>query len=827
MHRSTSLKRLHLVTWLSLVVERAGRAFWPVWTAAFGCYAFLAFAGGLPFIPKLAAFVFSLVLISGALVVGLIRFRWPRKSEVLQRLDDMLPDRPLTALSDRQAAGIEDQGSVAVWNEHLRRMADLAELARAPAPEFALAERDRLALRCSAAAAFLLAVIFAPLPSIEFDQAEIPGAARASSRVSGYEAWIEPPSYTRLPGIYLNDRPDEIPIEVPEQSVVTVRLDAEQGGCAVAQDVGTGGAGSGLVRIQIQDAGMLRLSGSDCEDRSWIIRPFADEAPQIQLAGPLETGLMGTLRQPLSLRDDFGIGSVTAGISLRLDTLDRRHGLEVEPEVAAGQLIPIPLPFGGPRTEFDTEFSADFSNHPWAGLPVSLEFRALDNAGRDASLNIDLEALPGRVYLDPLARAFTEQRRDLLWSQRNSVRVAAITRALTNRPAEPTPDYTAYLLSRTAARMIEDSGNVAEAADLLWWAAQRSEERDLANAREQMRRAAEMLQDAIRRGADPDEIARLSELYRHAADRFLSELRRAAEAMSERENEMAGELLSGLEARELAQADIQRMMQQLEQLLAEGRNEEAEQLLNELREALENAVAQRAPGGRTGDGIEGSLAGFSGTLQQQQGLADEAFRDLEEQRRREGVGQSEGNVGGSGGLGSGSDHFGLGSGQAQSPRADGGSLGERQEDLRRTLRRQMHGLSELGSEGRVAMNEFETAARAMTRARDHLNDSEFEAALEEQFAAMQALADGIRSLQRQSEGGEDNLYGGPPGSGETLSDPFGRRSRPGISVGAHILPEEAALRRSQEVRGEIRRRIGEPDRPASEREYLMRLLERR
>ena len=829
------LRRPLLLTAFAMAAERGARAFWPAWTAALGSYAFLAFAGGLPALAHNAALAASALLIAVTLLAGIFRFRWPRPDETRRRLDETLPGRPLATLTDALAVGNSDPGSVAVWNVHLQRMAETALAARAPAPDPQLAARDRFAVRHMALTAFALAVVFAPVPSAQFQQGLAVAEARAGSG-PGFDAWVEPPAYTRLPGIYLNDVADGETVSAPEFSLLTVRTYGDPEDCAIAQNVGTEANAPDEVdphrrQISLQTDGEMRTGGPGCESRSWKFHPYGNAVPEIRLAGPMETGIMGQLRQPLELEDDFGIAGLSVAVELDLDRLERRHGLSAAPGRSDFPPVAVPLPFGGSTAAFTMEFSADFSVHPWVGLPVTLNFTAEDDAGARGSLALRLDRLPGMIFLDPLAAALAEQRRDLLWNGNNAGRVSDIVRALTHRPMDSQPDLAAYLLARTAARELEgkaaDSAG-GEAAELLWRAALHSEETDLLSIREQMRRAGQMLENAIRDGRPLDEIARLAELYRQATDRFMQELQRTAEAFADRGGEMPDSLQPGQNAREIPESEIRRMMRELEKLLAEGRHAEAEQLLNALREILENTTASVADGSPRGTGMQRSVTDFSSTLERQQGLADEAFRELEEWRRMTGAGRSEGNIGGSGGIGVGQDHFGQGAVRPGAADPSAGTLAGRQETLRQSLRMQMRSLTRRGSEGRSAMDDFEAAARAMTRARNNLRTGEYGSALEDQQAAMQNLADGIRSLLQETEDGQNSGYGGPPGSGFTETDPFGRRisGRSGAGFGDQLVPSEIAAQRSRELRDEIRRRTGEAGRPDAEREYLLRLLGR-
>ncbi len=70
---------------------------------------------------------------------------------------------------------------------------------------------------------------------------------------------------------------------------------------------------------------------------------------------------------------------------------------------------------------------------------------------------------------------------------------------------------------------------------------------------------------------------------------------------------------------------------------------------------------------------------------------------------------------------------------------------------------------------------------------------------------------------------------GQPGQGESSNngrDPLGRpdrTNRPDLGLSVKV-PDEIDIQRAREVLDELRRRLGEPQRPAVELDYLERLI---
>jgi tetratricopeptide (TPR) repeat protein len=228
---------------------------------------------------------------------------------------------------------------------------------------------------------------------------------------------------------------------------------------------------------------------------------------------------------------------------------------------------------------------------------------------------------------------------------------------------------------RSAVDYIEarlDQGLDAEArdelADRLWALALLIEEGELANARERLRRAQEMLDQAMRDGASPDEIAELMEELREAMRDYI---RMLAEQPRERGEADPGETM------QVTGDQIQELMNRIQELMEEGRMDEAAELMAQLNALLENLQVTEGQG-EGGEPMPGSEAmeGLGDTLSEQQDLADDTFRELQEQfgrGERSGEGEGEGENG------------------------QGQSLAQRQQDLRERLRDQQ--LQSLPGEG--------------------------------------------------------------------------------------------------------------------------------
>ena len=860
-------------TRLGMVAEQVVRAFWPFWTAIFLVLAPLMM--GWQDLAPLEVFwggaVISVVALVATLIWGIRQFRLPTTDQAVDRVDAALPGRPIAAVADTQAIGSGDAASEAVWQAHMARMADRTKLARAVEPDLRISNRDPYGLRFIALLFFVAALLFGSL----FRISSVGGIVAGSdpSLVTGpvWEAWVEPPAYTGKPSIYLNDIPAG-PLRVPTGSEVTLRLYGEVGALTVAETVSgrvddVGAASDAQQQFVITQSGTLTIAGPT--PTTWEVTAIADEPPIVDLTGPIESDAMGELSQPFAAFDDYGVTFGAATITLDLAAVDRRHGLTIDPDPIASLVLDLPMPFRGNRADFDDFLIDNLSEHPLANLPVTMQLSVTDDAAQTGVSQAEPMILPGRRFFQPFARAVIEQRRDLMWSKANVVRVNQILRAVSNRPEGLFSNETTYLRLRTIIRRLDnmaefgmtDDGQ-AEIVKALWDLAIQLEDGRLADARERLRRAQERLSEAMRNGASDEEIAELMQELREATDDYLRMLAQEAEP-----NDGTDQADNGQDGEPMSMDELQALMDRIEELMQEGRMAEAQELMEQLNQMMEN---MRVTQGEGGDGPpspgEQSMQDLSDTLREQEELSDDSFSELQEQFNPGEPGQqpqpgqqgqegdqgqspdgSEGQQGQNGsqqgqegqqgqGQGVGEDaQSGQQRGDGAGGEADERSLAQRQEALREELRRQRDGLPGLpGESGDIARRSLERAEGAMEGAEDALRDGDLAEAIDQQAEALDALRNGMRELgqalaeNQNSEPGQGTEQGeasGRPEQGQR--DPLGREMGNTGQLGTdqELLGGVDINRRAEELLDEIRRRSAEQNRPEIERDYLRRLLD--
>jgi len=852
-------RALRLTRW-GLWWEASIRAFWPLLTLA-GCGVAalsLGLVEALPVALQRITLWGLAGLLLAALLWGLWRFRRPRREDAWARLDESLPGRPLTALRDTPALGTDG----ALWQAHLAQMAARAAAARPVPPDAQLTRRDPFALRLAGLTAAVMALLFGSAGNLGQGLAALAplrpltGVEPTAPTGPGWEGWAEPPPYTRKPTLYLNAQPQGAVLDLPKGSTISLRLYGDTD--AVTQDIGTPLPTEGqdrAPRFRVEQNGSLTIAGTRFDIS---VRP--DAAPSVTLGPAAERRADGRLVQTFAASDDYGVTEGQAHITLDLDRVPRRFGLATPPEPRDELRVALPLP--GVRPQVEGQLSADLKKHPWANLPVRLELRVTDGIGQTGSSSQLTMDLPGRRFFDPLAAALIELRRDLLWSRQNAPQAARLLRAILWQPQDLADPATLRDLRAVSVGLAADPMTDLQRdalAEGLWRIAEQIEDGGLADALERMRRAQERLSQAMKRGASADEIRELMEELRRATDDYLDRLAEQGENdPSDRFNRGPAQMLSG--------DQIQQMMDDIQRLMNEGRMAEAQALLDQFNRMMENMQVRRTEGEGQGESSSDRMAR---TLREQQDLADRTFRQMQDDWMglgepspdQGGAGQEGGEQAGEDGAAGGGDPGPGGAGAE-----DGGSEGapgsgsqasrdpqdmaDEQSILRDDLGMQRGLLPERGSEqGDAAGQAMDRAGRAMQQAERALRQGDMAEAMDRQAEAIESLREGIRALGRGDrragpEGGEDgqgqgqqaDAPSGQPGEGQARDsrstqrrDPLGRALQGlggGIATDDSLGGLEDGDTRARELQDEIRRRLGDRDRPQIERDYLDRLIDR-
>jgi len=434
----------------------------------------------------------------------------------------------------------------------------------------------------------------------------------------------------------------------------------------------------------------------------------------------------------------------------------------------------------------------------------------------------------------------------------DKVRVAHALEALMIAPDSFGTSAGVYLGLRVALDRLnaaQGDDDLIEVAGLLWQMAELIENGDLSAAERDLRAAEKELREAMQRGAGEDEIRKLAENLHAAMDKFLQQL-----AAQQSESNPPGDPASRYgEGRLIRPGDLQRMVGDMQAMLRSGDTANAQKMLEQLQDVLENLrFARPRQQNPRAQELSRALDELGRLSQDQQDLRDETYKSGQEERLlqrgpREDAelppGLTFGDVFGQPSTGrfSQSDQGSGQIGQSKSgknPPAGQSSAAEfakRQKALRGRVEKLQGRLKEAASgDLEAARDEMITAENALGRGPRGNG-----AAVEAQGRAVEALREGAQKLAESmrgqgedtSPGGEDEGQGAPGQFGaEGGDDPLGRPA--GRDNGYANFPtgyDPAAAspaERARRVLEELRRRIGEPARPREEMDYLERLLRR-
>lgn len=826
MHRSADADRpdVNPVPRLRLSAARATlfwEALWPrLWpaVAVLGVFAALVLFDVLPALPPwvhlalLAAFGLGFLL---ALWFGLKGFTPPGPEAAERRLerDSGLQHRPLSALRDLQASGTSDPGSRALWHIHHERLRRAAHRWRLRLPAPGLAARDRVGARGLLALVIALGVVAAWDDwGGRLGRAFDPKLQAVAAAPPVLDLVVTPPNYTGIAPIFLRSAGGDAAreearapaeIAVPVDSTILARVSG--GGDAPVLNLGA----EQIAFSKVDDLNfeLTATAAASSADRltvvqgrttlgDWPIRIVPDRAPSVAFAEPPEPTERRALRIQYAADDDYGIESLSATVALADDAPAALDRSPIE--------LALSVPGRRPKEAKGAGYF-DLTPHPWAGLPVVIHLTATDAAGqRGLSEPVEI-VLPEREFTHPVARAIIEQRKTLILDPSRHREVAEVLEDLSLRPDRYYDDPVTFLALRTAGRRLafarDPVPEVEPVQKLLWDTALRIEDGDLSLAERALRDAQQELAEALDRDASDEEIARLMDQLREALDRYLEAL---AQQMMERmaQGEMPQPVPVPPENM-LSREQLQKMLDQMQQLSESGAREQARQMLSQLQEMLENLqtgmMAQQQH--QQQQEMMQLLEQLQGLTQAQRQLLDQTFQDAQQGQQNSGPGDSPSNFPGEG--------------------------AQVQEGLRRALGDLMRRMGEMTGD---IPTPFGRAEQSMRRSELALREGQSGNAVPPQTDALDQLQQGLQGLvdqvmEQMAQQGP-GMPNQPTRQTDRGRDPLGRPmpNTGGADANDVQIPEQADIQRARQILDELRRRLGERDRPALELDYFERLL---
>ncbi|QIJ74511.1 TIGR02302 family protein [Methylobacterium sp. NI91] len=821
--------------------------------------------------------LFALLFVAALLPA--LRLRPLSRREALARIDREATRQggsahdPASSIEDTLAVGQSDPVTRALWALHQSRAAAAVARLKAGRPRPHMPGHDPLALRAGVLVA-ALAALFVAGPewrgrvAAAFDW-RAPQAAAPSFRVDG---WIDPPIYTRVPPLIVTmsgAAKDAVQrLRAPVNSTLIVRI-AGQGEAELTPNAALvpipkdekaassrpalqSGAQASETRTSLREerfrlaggTAELGIAASGSEPQRLVIETIPDHAPEVSRVGDLEVNGRGTFNLTYRAKDDYGIASA--------------EGL-IEPLKAGRSLVPVPkiglaLPTDA-TGETETKTLVDLTDNPWSGARVKLTLVVRDEAGQEGRTESAEIVLPARPFTQPLARALAEERRRLVTApDEDRARVQTALDALRIAPERFTPQPGIFLGLTTAAnrlRAAKSDEDLTGVADLLWEMALKIEDGDLSDAEKALRAAQDRLKEAIERNAPDEEIKKLTEDLKQALDKFMKEFAQRAKPQNRQQAERQQQQQN---SQTVTPDDLEKMIKDMQEAMQRGDTAEAQRLLEQLRNVLENL--QNAEGGQKSDGgmaeMNRQLDELDKMSREQQELRDETYKEGQQgqqrsgQRQRPQPGQQQGQRGQQPGQQGEGQQGQRGQGQqgqqGQGQQGQGGgqqgqSMGQRQQGLREQLQDLKNRMKQQGLQGEEGLADAE---EAMREAEEALGRGRSGDAVDAQGRALDGLKRGAEGMQKQmqqmAEGegqgegqkdGQSQSQQGRSGSGD--DDPLGRPTRGrDLSNGNVRVPnaDESAVQRARRIMEELRRKLGDPSRPQEELDYFERLLRR-
>lgn len=745
---------------------------WPslVWLSSLtASFIALALFDLLPLLPGwLHAAILAIFAAVGLFLLRLmLRSKWPDQAAAARRLeqDSGLGHRPFQALGDRPVVG-----DAALWDSHRQRLLDQVRRARLDWPRSDMAARDPWGLRAGA-----LLLLAAALSGGGHDV--VPRLARALDPAltlpalgpDEVQVWITPPVYTGVaPHLLRPDQGDKA-VLVPAGSAVLavasggwgeVSLDVD----GVAVPLPRLDDGSRRLETRIQAGNRLAIRHWGRDVAAWPLAVVADLSPSIDFAGAPEPAERGRLHMAVNAQDDYGLTRLWVEI--------RRLGAPVdEPPLS----VDLPLAAGRSKQVASSSWH-DLTAHPWAGLPVLAQPMAEDALGQRGAGEPQSLSLPERSFLNPHARALIDQRRLVTENRTNAPGAMGIMDWLAVEPARFNHDMAAFLAMRLARHALSKPAfDLAEIQDLLWNAALRIEDGDLAAAEQRLEEARRALDQAIDGAADAETLAALLDQFQAALHRYLK-------ALSERLGTLPSDLETGA-GTAIGADELQDMVQAMRDMAAIGARDGLRQMLRNMAGILDG-LQTRLP--------QAPSSAATRAVRSLRDLAQRQQRLLEQSHRHSQPG-------------------------AETP-PPGTNASRQQKELGQILegaRRQL--MEGLGQEP-LALDD---AGQAMDQAAQSLRDDDWAGAAEAQARALDNLSQGLRQTLDAMAAGALSMPGGLP------RDPLGRPLGQGPGSGddgTTRVPDQAETRKARAIVDELRRRAGDFSRPQAERDYLQRLL---
>ncbi|AGF75117.1 putative membrane protein [Bartonella australis AUST/NH1] len=766
--------------------------------------------GILSYWPHLSLLCLLLVAAVGSLF-PLFSFRFPTAKDVDYYIEQEngLENQPLSVQADQLC--FEDDGnfSAVIWREHQRRMAEKLHHLQIGSAYPNSAAYDPAALRtlfvllCVCAFSFSYGASGGRLADA-FDFRPI--IDEASIRI---DAWVVPPAYTGVAPIYLT-RGEATQLSVPEKSSVIVRI--------------VNGAGVEVKAISEEDGHEIFLSkkkekmtlddpiihfetnlehsinlsvSSRYKQRQWRLHAIKDQPPTIRWLEKPGRVLAGSLELQYEMDDDYEVTKAFAKIESLFDQDKNASPLYGAPEV---KLLLARDGKGKMRTV------RDLSSHPWAGSEVKITLVAEDGAGQQGNSSSFLMTLPQRIFINPVARAVSEQRRLLALNASARESVLDMLSALLVRPEDGIKNMTHFLILQSAwtrLSMSETEEQLRDVAQYLWKIALAIEGDQFGSVQQRLKQAQAALRDALRYGASTAEIERLVADLRQAMGDYISALAEKAPGIDNASNTNISPSDSDLSSNDttLSNDALQEKLNSIEEMAKMGSSSAAEQLLAEIEQTLDHLRVRKGDQEKRKDDsqtvwMKEKIDQLGDLMRRQQEILNDTHR-LEIERRHEEI-------------------------TPEKQQKQSETLKKRQTELQSELSALE---KELSAQNIEQSNALKNAEEEMKSAGADFDSGNHEMSIQHQSGALEALRQGaqdvlnkMRETLKKARNNQNTAFGPRDPLGRSLSSEIDKAKENTIA------PQENERTRARQILEEIRKRLGNDRISEEEKTYLEELL---
>jgi Domain of unknown function (DUF4175) len=442
--------------------------------------------------------------------------------------------------------------------------------------------------------------------------------------------------------------------------------------------------------------------------------------------------------------------------------------------IKQGKAIAVPLPEPSSGTHVSGHAFKDLTASRHAGETVQLRLVARDATGSFGVSSPLQIKLPERIFTHPVARQIIAARKQVWTYPQSLASPAARLEALSGNPATFNQDLTIYsALRRSMWRLRSDQAwtEIDGITDFLWETALDVEAQKTGKDMAELRKKFEQLMSQMQNGADKQKMM----------DQLMQEM---AQYMASKANSDAA--MTDGAGQAMGTEVMEQLLQEMQDRMAAGDTDGARRAMEALQALLENS--------RFSPGQASSGPGSPSPLMQALGHAIRQQQQLLTQSRAAGASEA----------------------QDGAPSDTLQPLAKAQSELAR----QIDQTKAAARSSRVGTSQLDKASQAMREAAAALEKGDIASAARGQAQALTQLGMARQAIARAESGKEQSQQGELPAG----ADPLGRN---GSVNGPELrLPTISERQRVQQIRALLEERAADPDRPESERAYILRLLRR-